>query len=191
MCCGLYVLVEYQIIQVSLSYVALVQRVLMAIMFIAIILVINRLLKKILNRRMDDKTTVYNLRNVINLFTIVFIFIIALSLIFANWYATVVSFGVGSLILGLALQNTFTSFFGWIYLLVRKPYKVGDRIKIGSAYGDVIRVGYLDTTLWEFRAIIYQGTIPVAGSLNFQIQKYLVNTSIITPGLCFLLSGMS
>jgi len=33
---------------------------------------------------------------------------------------------------------------------VRTPYRVGDRIKIGDATGDVIDVSYLDTTLWEF-----------------------------------------
>src|SRR4029077_15556590 len=32
----------------------------------------------------------------------------------------------------------------------RKPYQVGDRIRIGEASGDVVDVGYLDTTLWEF-----------------------------------------
>jgi small-conductance mechanosensitive channel len=33
---------------------------------------------------------------------------------------------------------------------VRAPYRVGDRIRIGDATGDVIDVGYIDTTLWEF-----------------------------------------
>ena len=33
---------------------------------------------------------------------------------------------------------------------MRGPYRVGDRIKIGDATGDVIDVSYLDTTLWEF-----------------------------------------
>jgi small-conductance mechanosensitive channel len=33
---------------------------------------------------------------------------------------------------------------------VRAPYRVGDRIRIGEATGDVIDVSYLDTTLWEF-----------------------------------------
>jgi small-conductance mechanosensitive channel len=33
---------------------------------------------------------------------------------------------------------------------VRAPYRVGDRIKVGDATGDVIDVSYLDTTLWEF-----------------------------------------
>ena len=36
------------------------------------------------------------------------------------------------------------------YILVREPYRVGDRIKIGNATGDVLDVNYLDTTLWEF-----------------------------------------
>jgi len=55
-----------------------------------------------------------------------------------------------SLILGFALQTPITSFIGWIYILIHTPYRVGDRIRIGDATGDVIDVGYLDTTLWEF-----------------------------------------
>jgi small-conductance mechanosensitive channel len=55
-----------------------------------------------------------------------------------------------ALILGFALQKPITSFIGWLYLLIRKPYQVGDRIRIGEASGDVVDVGYLDTTLWEF-----------------------------------------
>src|SRR6185436_7326687 len=37
----------------------------------------------------------------------------------------------------------------WVYILLRRPYRVGDRIQIGEARGDVIDVSYLDTTLWE------------------------------------------
>jgi len=54
-----------------------------------------------------------------------------------------------SLVLGFSLQNPISSFIGWIYILVRVPYRVGDRIQIGDARGDVIDVGYFDTTLWE------------------------------------------
>src|SRR6266566_3453703 len=51
--------------------------------------------------------------------------------------------------LGFALQTPISSFIGWVYILIRAPYRVGDRIQIGDARGDVIDVGYLDTTLWE------------------------------------------
>ncbi len=73
-----------------------------------------------------------------------------MSLIFTNWYTGLISLGLLSLILGFALQTPITSFIGWIYILVQSPYRVGDRIKIGDATGDVIDVGYFDTTLWEF-----------------------------------------
>jgi small-conductance mechanosensitive channel len=61
----------------------------------------------------------------------------------------VVSLGLISLILGFALQIPLTSFIGWIHIIITRPYKVGDRIKIGEAAGDVIDIGYLETTLWE------------------------------------------
>jgi len=100
--------------------------------------------------QVDNKPARYNLTRVLNLVMVLVIVIIGLSLVFASWYTALVSFGVLSLILGFALQTPITSFIGWIYLLVRQPYRVGDRIQIGTATGDVIDVSYLDTTLWEF-----------------------------------------
>jgi small-conductance mechanosensitive channel len=73
-----------------------------------------------------------------------------LTVVSANWYTALVSLGVLSLILGFALQTPITSLIGWVYLLIRQPYRVGDRIEIAGARGDVIDVNYLDTTLWEF-----------------------------------------
>ena len=92
----------------------------------------------------------YNLHRVLRFAAGVAIALIVVSVLFANWYTAVVSLGLISLILGFALQTPITSLIGWIYILVRSPYRVGDRIRIGDATGDVIDVGYLDTTLWEF-----------------------------------------
>ncbi|HEY2931317.1 MAG TPA: mechanosensitive ion channel family protein [Acidobacteriota bacterium] len=92
----------------------------------------------------------YNLRRIRRLFTGLVIALILLSIAFVNWYTAFVSLGLISLILGFALQTPITSFIAWIYILVREPYRVGDRIKVGEASGDVIDVSYLDTTLWEF-----------------------------------------
>jgi small-conductance mechanosensitive channel len=100
--------------------------------------------------RVRSKVARYNLLRGLRFASMLAIFLAVASVFFANWYATAVSFGLVSLILGLALQAPITSFFAWIYILVRKPYRVGDRIRIGEATGDVIDVGYLDTTLWEF-----------------------------------------
>src|ERR1041384_1639166 len=98
---------------------------------------------------------------------------IAVSALFVNWYTAIVSVGVISVILGLALQTTFTSFIGWVYIMVRTPYRVGDRIKVGDAHGDVIDVSYLDTTLWEFGGDYLATDHPTARVIKFPNSKIL------------------
>jgi small-conductance mechanosensitive channel len=98
----------------------------------------------------ENKPARYNLKRVLNLVVFFITVMIGLSLLSSNWYTGLVSLGILSLILGFALQTPITSLIGWVYLLIRQPYKVGDRIQIGEARGDVIDVSYLDTTLWEF-----------------------------------------
>jgi small-conductance mechanosensitive channel len=65
------------------------------------------------------------------------------------------------------------SFIAWIYILVRRPYQVGDRIKIGDATGDVIDVGYLDTTLWEFGGHYISGDHPSGRVIRFPNEQVL------------------
>lgn len=100
--------------------------------------------------RIPNPAARFNVRRVMKLVVAVVLVLSLVSVFFVGWYAAVVSVGVISLILGLALQTPITSFFSWIYILIRRPFRVGDRIRIGEATGDVIDVSYLDTTLWEF-----------------------------------------
>src|SRR5207244_1468927 len=81
--------------------------------------------------------------------------------------------GVGSIIVGLAVQTPMTSFIGWIYVLIRQPYRVGDRIKIDDATGDVIDLSYLDTTLWEFGGQYLSGDHPSGRIIKFPNSKVL------------------
>jgi len=99
--------------------------------------------------------------------------IIVVSIIFVNWYAAVAAFGVGSIIIGLAVQTPMKSFIAWIYILVRQPFRVGDRIKIADATGDVIDVGYLDTTLWEFGGQYLSSDHPSGRLIKFPNEKVL------------------
>jgi small-conductance mechanosensitive channel len=53
---------------------------------------------------------------------------------------------------------------------------VGDRIKIGEATGDVIDVGYLDTTLWEFGGDLLSTDHPSGRVIRFPNSKVLNST---------------
>src|SRR2546423_4930394 len=126
------------------------QRYTRGAILIVLVLLAEQLVNAYLISRLDDVVSRYNLGRVLRLLTALVLVLIIVSVVFINWYTAVVSLGLISLILGFALQTPITSFIGWVYILVRAPYRVGDRIQIGDATGDVIDVDYLDTTLWEF-----------------------------------------
>src|ERR1700755_1768538 len=130
--------------------VTLVRRAIVGSQAVLFVLIIARLVRVFLLRPIKNGAARYNLKRIVNLVAGLLIALIVVTVLFVDWYAAVVSLGLISLILGFALQTPITSFIGWIYILVRVPYQVGDRIKIDNATGDVISVSYLDTTLWEF-----------------------------------------
>ena len=125
-------------------------RFLLAAVLCAGVICISQIIKNYLISRLPSRVSRYNLRRVLTLITLVVLIFVVVSVLFVNWYTAFLSLGLLSLILGFALQTPITSLIGWVYILVRTPYRVGDRIKIGEATGDVIDVSYLDTTLWEF-----------------------------------------
>jgi small-conductance mechanosensitive channel len=145
-----YYFLKLQFLPLSPTWLAFLLRADLGAIAIATLVTIVKSLDVYLLDRVKNAVTEFNIRRILKLIAAFVIVLIVISVLFVNWYTAVVSLGVFSVILGLALQTMFTSFIGWIYILVRAPYRVGDRIKIDDATGDVIDVSYLDTTLWEF-----------------------------------------
>lgn len=144
-----HLLIEFRFPVVYGQY-PLVKKLIIALAVAGVCLMVLRLIEVYFIGRVGNAVYQYNLSRVLRLVVWLVIAFFVLTILFQNWYTAVVSFGLISLILGFALQTPITSFIGWVYILVREPYRVGDRIRIGTATGDVIDVGYLDTTLWEF-----------------------------------------
>src|SRR5256884_4409231 len=149
-CAVLYYLVGSKLIPVPQNTVDLSRRFLRGAALIVIVLAVAKAISIYAIGRLDDAATRFTLRRIEHLLVVLVIAVIVIGVIFVNWYTALISVGIGSVIVGLAVQTPMTSFLGWIYILVRRPYRVGDRIKIEDATGDVIDVSYLDTTLWEF-----------------------------------------
>lgn len=125
------------------------ERVLVGAMAIVLVMTLAKIIDIYGIEKGDRPVVQYNLRRILNLAVWGINCLVVISVLFANWYTAVFSLGLISLVLGFALQTPISSFLGWIYILTRAPYSVGDRIKIGGLAGDVIDVSYLDTTLWE------------------------------------------
>jgi small-conductance mechanosensitive channel len=131
-------------------YVVLGQKLLLAGAIIVLVLAATKAIEVYWIGRLENVASRYNLNRVLKLVVVLAVAIVLLTVLSETWYTAAVSLGLISLVLGFALQTPITSFIGWVYVLIRQPFKVGDRISIGGAKGDVIDVSYLDTTLWEF-----------------------------------------
>jgi len=71
--------------------------------------------------------------------------------------------------------------------MVRAPYRVGDRIKMGGATGDVIDVSYLDTTCGIGRQYLSTDQSHRQNQNQcFPFGSTQLGRSTTTPGLCSL-----
>jgi len=73
----------------------------------------------------------------------------ALSVLTGDARALVGSVGLFGLALSWALQAPIESFSGWLLNSFRSYYRIGDRIAVGDVFGDVARIDFLTTTVFE------------------------------------------
>src|SRR5438132_1205650 len=175
-CAIIYFLLGSELIPLPQSNVDLARRILRGAILIVVLLAIAKTISVYGLGKIADASTRFTLRRVQRLIVGLLIALIVLSVIFVNWYTALTALGVGSVIVALAVQTPMKSFIGWIYILVRRPYRVGDRIKIGDATGDVIDVSYLDTTLWEFGGDFLSTDHPSGRVIKFPNSKILSST---------------
>jgi small-conductance mechanosensitive channel len=172
-CVAVYFLVGSKLIPMLQPSAGVVVRIVRGAALVVILLAIARAISIYALGRIEDSSTRFTLQRVMHLVVALVIVVISISIIFVNWYGALAALGIGSVIIGLAVQTPMKSFIGWIYILVRQPFRVGDRIQIAEATGDVIDVGYLDTTLWEFGGKYLSGDHPSGRLIKFPNEKVL------------------
>jgi len=123
------------------------------LLYSLLILVIFGLIRfavlKIVWRLTEDPRSRYTWRRTVS-FTVGFLTLI---LIGSVWIGVIGQFGafLGLLTAGIAiaLKDPLTNIAGWIFILTRKPFAMGDRIQIGEHAGDVIDIRFFQFTIME------------------------------------------
>jgi len=172
--CGvLYYLLASHFVPLPLPHLEMLLRLVRGSVMVIVLLALAKAVSVYAIGRVSDASTRFTLKRIVRLIVAILVALIALSVFFVNWYTALISVGVLSVIVGLSVQTPMSSFIGWIYILVRRPYRVGDRIEIDDATGDVIDVGYFDTTLWEFGGKYLSTDHPSGRIIKFPNSKVL------------------
>lgn len=104
---------------------------------------------RIVNRRVDDTKALYQWRKSLTYTSFVLGFL-AVGRIWIRGFDSVSTFlGLLSAGLAIALRDPIVNLAGWLFIVWRRPFDVGDRIQIGEHRGDVIDVRIFQFTLME------------------------------------------
>lgn len=124
-------------------------KIILSVIIIMVISIIQRLLKKLLIHKIEDLKVRYQWQK-ISLYLAVFLIIISLSNVWLELFGSMGTFlGLLSAGIAIALKDPLVNMVSWAFILIRQPFKVGDRIQIGKVAGDVIDIRLFQFSIME------------------------------------------
>jgi small-conductance mechanosensitive channel len=113
--------------------------------------------KKMLLKRAKTKRQISNIKIFTRLFRYVTIIALVLFAVFTyagSWTGLGISVGLFSAALGWALQRPITGIAGWMMVILKRPFDIGDRIIIGNVRGDVVDITLTHIYIGEIGGIV-------------------------------------
>lgn len=121
------------------------------VLTIAIFLILTTgriLVNLIIVRRIPETVKAYHWRRAV-LYTYTLLLIVLIGPIWTKGIASLATFlGLASAGVAIAMHDTIANLAGWFFIVSRKPFKVGDRIEVGTIAGDVI-----DIRIFQFSVV--------------------------------------
>ena len=112
-----------------------------------IIRVLDKLVKKMLDRSTLDKGVVNFVVSVLKFVMYAILIMIVVDKLGFQTTSLLTLFGSAALAIGMSLQGSLSNFAGGILILIFKPFKVGDYIIVGTNEGTVKSIEILYTRL--------------------------------------------
>ena len=130
------------------------RKLLLSLIFIVVVVGIRIGLRALVGRvagKSFDATTQFRFwtRQGISLLAAVVLVLGLLSIWFNDPTRLATAFGLVSAGVAFALQQVITSLAGYLVILRGNTFTVGDRISMGGVRGDVMRLGFIQTTIME------------------------------------------
>lgn len=167
-------------------------KLLSSLMFIVLAYFLKLMLVKVIRKRSkakgEDRRYVINLiKNLINLTVVVLLFVLWTEEL-QKFALSVAAFVVAIVI---ATREFIQCIIGYIYIIVSRPFQVGDWIQVGSSYGEVTETNWAKLTLLEVDIDSYSHTgktlylpnsmliLNTIKNLNF-MKRYATHTFTLT-----------
>ena len=123
-------------------------RLFITILAVFFVYIIKSTVSYYINRRIEDINIRHGYRKIV-----VYVSTAIIILILGFVWIRRINFGIIFSIVGaglvISLSDFILSFFGWVFIITRKPFEIGERVQIGSVKGDVVDTRAFYVTLLE------------------------------------------
>lgn len=127
----------------------ILRKILFSLAAILVLTLLRQMLLKLIFLRVKKVRSRYNWKSSIRYVYIILVFI-AIGTIWVDEFHSFATFlGLISAGLAVALKDPIANLAGWLFILFRRPFEVGDRVQIGNYAGDVIDIRAFQFTLNE------------------------------------------
>ena len=124
-------------------------KLLLSVLAIAVLVAARRALLRVVDHRIQDATARYRWAKTSSYV----VFLLGVLVVAQVWFTAIRSLGtfLGLLSAGLAieLKDLVADLAGWLFILWRRPFDLGDRIQLGSHAGDVVDIRIFAFTIME------------------------------------------
>ena len=134
---------------------------------------INKLVKRLFDRKDYDPALESFLASFINIALKILLFVVVITQLGVESTSLVAIIGAAGLAIGLALQGSLSNFAGGVLLLIFKPFRVGDFITAQGVDGTVKEINIFYTKLNTFGnqvAIIPNGKLSNDNIINYSAE---------------------
>ncbi len=124
-------------------------RLLLSLAVILVIEAIRRIVLRFALRRKHSPEYTYRWTRVSRYVALALVFLIVGRIWFQGFQAIITYLGILSAGLAIALQDVLKNFAAWLFIIWRRPFRLGDRVQVGNEIGDVIDLRIFQFTLLE------------------------------------------
>jgi len=123
-------------------------RVIKTLIILLVGFLVKALVSRVLHKGIEDIKIYYKTKKIVSYVY----FILTIILLLMTWTQTQsigTYFGLASAGIAIALKDLLINLAAWLFIVVRKPFSVGERIEINGQSGDVIDQRLFQFTLME------------------------------------------
>jgi small-conductance mechanosensitive channel len=142
-------ILTFMVLERITEYIENLDRFTASLLIILLLWLLSMMAHQVINRQVGGIRRRHNLRKTVS-YSLAGLGLAFIGFLWFDRFQGLATFlGLVSAGLAISLQGPLTNLAGWLYIIIRRPFEIGDRIEIMNCSGDVIDISLFQFTVLE------------------------------------------